>query len=424
MPAFHVPAAEPMTILALLEHYLPGYKSGGPLRSVEHMVEQLGEPFTFKIVTRDRDMHDRSGFPGITAGEWHAVGKGRAIYLTPSQLGPLAMRRVIAGTQHDVLYLNSLFSPSFALVPLLLRRLRALAPRPVVLATRGELHPGALSTGSWGRWLPKRLDARLPSPRRIKKHVYIAVTRALRLYGGVTWQASNEVEAGHIRRHMGRRATVVVAPDLAAAPPPARPAAECRKVPGTLRVAYLSRIDPKKNLAGAIALLAGVRGEVSLDIYGPVDDERYWARCRAALDRLPPNVSARYHGPVPHEWVGDVFRTHHLFLFPTWGENYGHVVLEALVQGCPVLVSDRTHWRGLAAHRAGWDVDPDDGEAMRALLQACVDMDEPEYRRWSAGAAAYGRARSTDPRPVRSSRDLFHGASPGGGVAAPAARRG
>jgi glycosyltransferase involved in cell wall biosynthesis len=412
-----------MTILALLEYYLPGYKAGGPLRSVEHMVEQLGEPFTFKVMTRDRDAHDRSGFPGITAGEWHEVGKGRAIYLTPAQLGPLAMRRVIAGTAHDVLYLNSLFSPSFALVPLLLRRVRALAPRPVVLAPRGELHPGAMSTGSWGRWLPRRLAARLPSPRKLKKHVYIVVTRVLRLYTGVTWQASNEDEAAHIRRHMGRRATVVVAPDLAAAPPPVGPEAARRKTPGTLRVAYLSRIDPKKNLLGAVALLAGVRGEVSLDVYGPVDDPRYWERCRAALTRLPANVSARYHGPVPHEWVADVFRTHDLFLFPTWGENYGHVVLEALVQGCPVLVSDRTHWRGLAAEHAGWDVDPDDVETMRALLQACVDMDEPEYRRWSAGAAAYGRARSSDPRPVRSSRALFPAASPGG-AAAPARRRG
>jgi len=400
----------PITILALLPHYLPGYKAGGPVRSVENIVEQLGEPFTFKIVTRDRDAGDRMAFPGVTPGHWHQVGKGRAIYLTHSPLGALAMRRVIREAGHDVLYLNSLFSPSFTLAPLLLRRLRLIPGRAVVLAPRGELHPGALDTGEWPGWLPARFASGLPSPRKLKKLAYIAVTRALRLFRGITWQASNEEEAAQIRRYLGRRVTVAVAPDLVKAPP-AGPAAPRPKAAGTLRVAYLSRIDSKKNLLGTLAVLEGVRGEVGLDIYGPVDDPRYWARCQAAIERLPANVTARYHGPVPHEWVGEVFRAHDLFLFPTWGENFGHVVLEALVQGCPVLASDRTHWRGLAAHRAGWDLPPDDVEGMRAVVQACVDMDPAGYRALSRSAAAYGRACSLDQQPVDSTRELFYAAS-------------
>jgi glycosyltransferase involved in cell wall biosynthesis len=150
---------------------------------------------------------------------------------------------------------------------------------------------------------------------------------------------------------------------------------------------------------------------VSLDIYGPVDDPRYWARCRAAIGRLPANVAVRYHGPVPHEWVGEVFRDHDLFLFPTWGENYGHVVLEALVQGCPVVASDRTPWRGLAAHRAGWDLPVHDVQGMRAVVQECVDMDAAGFRALSDSAAAYGRACSLDQQPVDSTRELFYAAS-------------
>jgi glycosyltransferase involved in cell wall biosynthesis len=409
-----------ITILAITPYYLPGYKAGGPLRSLENLVEHLGDSFTFRIVTRDRDHGDPSAFPGIAAGEWYGVGKGRAVYLASAQLGPLGMRRVIASTGHDVLYLNSLYSPRFTQVPLLLRWLGLLPRRAVVLAPRGELHPGALAKGSWPRWVPAGLAARAGPPGYIKKRVYIALTRALGWYEGVTWQACNDEEAAQIRRYLGASAAVVVAPDLAAAPAPAAPPARRRKVPGTLRVVFLSRIDAKKNLAGAIMLLEGVRGRVVLDIYGPVDDPAYWARCRAALARLPANVSARYHGPVPHEWVADVFRTHDLFLFPTWGENYGHVVLEALAQGCPVLVSDRTHWRGLAHHTAGWDVDPDDTAAMGAVLQACVDMDEPEYARWSAGAASFARARSASADDVRSSRELFRTVSLAA-VGAPAA---
>jgi glycosyltransferase involved in cell wall biosynthesis len=400
----------PITILTVVPHYLPGYKAGGPVRTVENVVEQLGDSFTFVIVTRDRDLGDRAAYPQVAPGEWYPVGKGRATYLAATPRIVSGMRRVIRGAPHDVLYLNSLFSPSFTLVPLLLRRLGAIPRTPVVLAPRGELHPGALGTGEWRGLVPRRLAARLPAPRKLKKLAYIAATRALGLYRGVTWQASNPDEAEQVRRHMGAGARVVVAPDLPSAPPAAA-VPERAKPAGTLRVAWVSRIDPKKNLDGALAALAGVKGEVGIDIYGPVDDERYWARCRAVIDTLPPNVAARYHGPVPHEQVSEVFRGHDLFLFPTWGENYGHVVLEALVQGCPVLVSDRTPWRGLAAHGAGWDLPADDVEGMRAVLQACVEMGPDDYRALSDGAAAYGRAASLDPEPVRAARELFQEAA-------------
>ena len=408
------PAAQ-IRILALLEHYLPAYKAGGPLRTVGHMVEQLGDPFVFRIVTCDRDWGERSPLPEVVPGRWTPVGSGEAIYLAPSQMGAAGLRRVISGTDHDVLYLNSLFAPRLSILPLLLGRVGAIPRRPVVLAPRGELHPGALGGGSWGRLLPTSAARRLRSPRYLKKKAYIALARALGLFRGVTWQASTETEAEEIRRHLGAGARVVVAPDLAARPPESLPPPPAPKRAGVLRAVFLSRIDAKKNLEGAVALLHGVRGEVHFDVYGPMADERYWAGCRAALDRLPPNVTVRVHGAVPHERVAEVFRAHELFLFPTHGENFGHVVLEALVAGCPVLVSDRTPWRGLARYFAGWDLPLEDVEGMRAVVQRCVDMDEEEYRPWSLHAAHFGREASADERPVRWNRALFEQVARAGG---------
>src|SRR6185295_19698195 len=115
------------------------------------------------------------------------------------------------------------------------------------------------------------------------------------------------------------------------------------------------------------------------------------------------------------ERVAEVFRAHELFLFPTRGENFGHVVLEAMVSGCPVLVSDRTPWRGLARYGAGWDLPLDDVGGMRAVVQRCVDMDEEEFRPWSAHAAHFGREASADERPVRWNRALFEQVARAGG---------
>lgn len=395
-----------VAVLALLERYLPGYKAGGPLRTVQNMVDQMGDPFRFRILTRDRDLGDAAPFPAIVPGAWQAVGRGEALYLPPAQVGLRGLRRAMRGTVYDVLYLNSLFSAPMSIAPLLLRRLRAVPARPVVLAPRGELHTGAMSLGAWGRWMPGPLRQRLPSPKYLKKRLYIALSRAAGLYRDVTWQASTEREASDIRSRMGSGTRVVVAPDLVARPAPfAGPRAAKR--PGHVRLLFVSRIHPTKNLAYALSLLPEVRGTVELDIHGPLDDPRYWVRCRSLMAALPPHVTARYHGPLPNERVAAELRASHLLLLPTRGENFGHVIVEALVQGCPALISDQTPWRGLEALHAGWDLPLARPAAFVAALQRVADMDEGEYAGWSAGAAALGRRRSADGSALRLNRELF-----------------
>ena len=47
-------------------------------------------------------------------------------------------------------------------------------------------------------------------------------------------------------------------------------------------------------------------------------------------------------------------KLHHVFLFPTLGENYGHVIQEALSAGCPCILSDQTPWNSLEENNAGY----------------------------------------------------------------------
>ena len=397
----------PVTILSVVDHYLPGMKAGGPVRSVAHTVERLGPGYRFRLVTRDRDFGDRAPYPGIPRGEWHPVGNAQALYLPPGETGMRGLRRVINATPHDVLYLNSLFSDRMTFTPLLLRRMGAIPARPVVVAPRGELHPGALATGTWGRWFPPRTVPGGVTPRYLKKRLYIRACKAAGLFDGIVWQASSPEEAADVRRWMGEDARVVVAPDLGAhrPPPPERPHA---KEPGLLRLAYVSRVASKKNLEGALAFLAEVRGRVEFDVYGPVEEAGYWNDCRRAISRLPANVTARYHGPIEHARVYEVFREHDLMILPTWGENFGHVILEALVEGCPVLISDQTPWRGLERRGVGWDLPLSAPGAFSAVLERCVAMGAEEHREWSRRAAAFGREWAGDEEAVQRTRELFH----------------
>jgi glycosyltransferase involved in cell wall biosynthesis len=383
-------------ILVLLDYYIPGFKSGGPLRTIANMVERMGDRFDFRVLTRDRDATDTVPYPGVPADGWTPVGQAQVCYASPGELGAMAIRRRVAEVSPDLIYLNSFFS-SLTVRTLALRRAGLLPSIPVVLAPRGELSPGAL-----------RLKA-------LKKRPFLVAARSLGLYSGVTWQASAELEATEIRRAVGAVA-VRIAPDIPAPLGSEGPPAPLKR-PGAMRIVFLSRIAEKKNLHMLLALLPQLRGEVDLAIYGPVREEGYWARCQELIAALPPGISAQHHGPVEHAEVGAALASGHVFVLPTLGENFGHAILEALAAGRPALISDRTPWRDLEARGSGWDL-PLDDKLWLATLQRLVDMGQDEYNRWSRGARRHAARFVAAPALVEANVELFtaaiHGRVRGG----------
>ena len=73
----------------------------------------------------------------------------------------------------------------------------------------------------------------------------------------------------------------------------------------------------------------------------------YWEKCQRIIDDLPENIQVKYNGTIGHEKVVREMASHDLFFLPTLGENFGHVIFEALAAGCPILISDQTPWRNL-----------------------------------------------------------------------------
>lgn len=175
-----------------------------------------------------------------------------------------------------------------------------------------------------------------------------------------------------------------------------------------MNIIFLSRVSRMKNLDGALKMLKGLKGKVEFNIYGPMEDKVYWTECQKTISSLPENIEVRYCGSVAHDKVGTVMRGHDLFFLPTLGENFGHVILEALVAGCPVLISDQTPWRDLKEKGVGWDLPLDQPELFREVLQKCVDMNDEEYVKWSERARVYGLQVSQDDKVVEQNRQLFY----------------
>ena len=382
------PKADRLKVLTFVRSYLPGYKAGGQLRTVARIVEVLGEDIEFKIVTSDRDAGDGQSYTDIEL-VWNAVGNALVNYRDPRSRGFRALRDLIHNTPHDVIFLTSFFDFRFSIKSILLRYLKAI-DSPIVIAPQGEFSPGALAI------------------KRAKKRLFIFLVKRLGLYKCVLWKATSELEAEHIRREFGHDAEIHVAMDMPTIDTlnqhlPKRP----RKQPGTIRLAWLSRISPKKNVDGALRILEKLNGEITFDIIGPVSDPAYWRKCERIAANLPKNIRVNYRGIIEHHEVVQTLANYDLFFFPTHGENFGHVVPEALIAGCPVLMSDQTPWRDLTERGVGWDVALSEIDKFRSILTWAIEADHEEWSEWSARARAFGLSTTYVEESIDAHKKLF-----------------
>ncbi|MCB8933280.1 MAG: glycosyltransferase, partial [Chthonomonadaceae bacterium] len=97
------------------------------------------------------------------------------------------------------------------------------------------------------------------------------------------------------------------------------------------------------------------------------------------------------------------------FFMPTHGENFGHAIWEALAAGLPVVISDKTAWRGLEAAGAGWDLPLSDEAAFTRVVQGLVEMGSEAHAVLGAGARALAEGFGADGSIVDANRRLFLG---------------
>ena len=73
-------------------------------------------------------------------------------------------------------------------------------------------------------------------------------------------------------------------------------------------------------------------------------------------------------------------KKHHIFLFPTLGENYGHVIQEALSAGCPVILSDQTPWQDIKKYRVGHIFELNNLNGYRNIIEYYSEMNGYEFQ--------------------------------------------
>lgn len=343
-----------MKILIIMGGFFPGKKFGGPPVSVSNFCKLLNDNDCY-IYTYNHELGSKEPYPDIPVDTWLDKGCYRIKYVNSSDYCKNGFERVIQELDPDIIYLQGLFQS--CILPCL--ELAKRYDTKVLLAPRGELCSGAFK-------------------KKYKKIPYILFLKLNGLLRNVYYQSTSDEETEAIQRILGsERNRIFFLTNI-----PSIPSRDYERKPkksGYAKFIFLARIHPKKNLLSAIKYFASIRGNVTFDIFGPIEDKEYWKECQTEIEKLPKNVTVNYCGLVSHDEVHEIFSRYDAFLFPTFSENYGHVIAEALAVGTPVIISDQTPWKNLESERVGWDISLDNSIGFTNAIQSIVDINMNDY---------------------------------------------
>lgn len=378
--------SEKKKILIFIDWFLPGYKAGGPIRSVANIVKTLSGSFDFYILTSDRDLGDETPFRDTGFNTEINTENYSIQYLTPENQNVKFYKKIIKKLNPDRIYFNSLFSFKFTILPKSASK-RIVPENTVIVAPRGMLGKGALGI------------------KKNKKKFFLFFANFFNLYSDVIWHATTSYEKDDIQTVFGKNIKIKIAGNIPEKPTIYIPKEKNKDV----CFVFISRISEKKNILFAIQIFKHLKTKknVYFDIYGPVENTEYKKLCEEESKKLPQNCKINFKGEISHNKLTEIYRKAHFFLLPSLHENYGHAVFEALSNSCPVILSDQTPWRNLEEKNIGWDISLSDKKKFADVIQKCIDMPQSGYDKMSENAFKFAKEFSENTEAIEQTKKLF-----------------
>ena len=81
-----------------------------------------------------------------------------------------------------------------------------------------------------------------------------------------------------------------------------------------------------------------------------------------------------------------LYQSSKFFILPSFSENFGVVVLEALANGTPTITTTCTPWSDIKEHKCGWQIEPTVKE-IKTSLEKALTLDTEEFEIYSANAS-------------------------------------
>ncbi len=331
----------------MIIHSIPSIakEDSGPTYSVVRLCEQLiaTSRVSLKLVGLDWDKNSSSTIPFFLSFPL-GVGGNR---LGRSPLMLKAMHQWAMDGDIALLHAHGMWQMN-ALYPAWVARKFQI---PLVFSPRGSLSTWALNNGS------------------ILKRVFWPFFQKPALNDVACFHATSNMEYQEIRA-LGFKQPIAVIPN----------GIDLRRfdseVARSKSLLYLGRIHPKKGidqLLRAWALIQDDNPEWMLRVAG--DDVGYHGSTGYLNDLK--NLSNKLNlkrieflGSVYGSKKEEIYRESSIFVLPTYSENFGMTVAEALSFGLPAIVSVGAPWSGLMDSNSGWWVENDPKSLSKTISMA------------------------------------------------------
>lgn len=335
-----------LKVVQILPYFYPAHIYGGPIQSVYQLCRALSRAgCEVRVLTTDINGSQRLDVPN--GREVELEDGVRVRYCHRSALESVSSQLLIRLPEYikwaDVVHLAPIYS--FPTMPTLV--LARMFRKPLVWSPRGSLQ----------RWEKTRKVA--------LKAMWERVCRTLVSSTAVLHVTSDDEAQASIRRIPLRASVISNGVDI--------PEHGDRTVSdGRLRLLYIGRLDPQKNIESlleACSLLSRRGLKASLQIVGS-GSPAYTEKLRQRIESLGMNGSVCMRGHLVGEEKEKCFESADIVVLPSFRENFGMVVAEALAHSVPVIAGKGTPWEKLESVGCGMWVD----NSPESLAQAIATM--------------------------------------------------
>jgi glycosyltransferase involved in cell wall biosynthesis len=330
-------------------------KVGGPAIVVQNLSDYLASlGASVSVLTSEPDRGHSELLPrDRRVNVVHVPGKGRG----PGQSAfggqfQETLGRCLQSQNGDVVHDFGLWLPAHHAVACVCKTLGI----PLVCSTSGMLAPWALRHKAWKKrlawWLYQRRD----------------------LSCAALLAATSEQEVGHIRRLVPGK-NIALVPNGVEFP---AVSVEPRRATGNQprKAVFLGRIHPVKGLKNLVEAWHITRPDGWRCILAGPDEAGHQKELEAILRLRKLENTFEFPGMMDNEQKWALLNDADLFILPSFTENFGIAVAEALACAVPVITTKGAPWQDLVDHHCGWWVDVGVEPLAEALRNATILSDD------------------------------------------------
>lgn len=170
---------------------------------------------------------------------------------------------------------------------------------------------------------------------------------------------------------------------------------------------FLSRLHPKKGITLLIEAWKTIQPQGWILTIAGNAEAGYLSELKSIVDKHGLHGSIQFLGELWGEEKDLAFANSSIFILPSYSENFGIVVAEALQRGLPVITTTGTPWSELVSEGCGWWVEPT-VEGVSTALQEALSLSDNRRREMGRMGANLIRRKYLWPAIAEKMQSAYH----------------